>query len=247
LLQAERIESDASNKPANGRVSGRVKWKLWFHWTPGGEDLLPDGQTLIKPWWVPSENGKDRAMPKYMDRNDLQNDCHNLLPLDMFAEPGPHTSSSPFSRGWYCINCGKLNKQIYLRHRMCSSTSCQVTPILLASYCYADMTTRKSNAAKASSAIGYAVRLEFAREHSQALPSVAPGNLVPKTVPTNGSAWADGMHTCCYAINDMVEIKHVFTSNRPNLQEEANILFREIQLHVELRRQVKGPGILILP
>jgi hypothetical protein len=53
------------------------------------------------------------------------------------------------------------------------------------------------------------------------------------------------MHTYCYAINDNVAAKHVFTSNRRNLQTEADILFREIQLHVQLIRQAKGPGILV--
>lgn len=103
----------------------------------------------------------------------------------------------------------------------------------------------KSNTGEVQNALGYSVRLEFAREHFQALPSVAPGNLVPKTLSTTVSAWADGMHTYCYAIDNKVAVKHVFTSNRHNLQEEANIIFREIQLHVELRREVKGPGIFI--
>ena len=87
------------------------------------------------------------------------------------------------------------------------------------------------------------MRLDFAREHFQALPWVAPNNLVPKTASKTVSAWADGMHTYCYVIKDNVAIKHIFTSNRGNLQEEANLLFRDIQLHVELRRQVRGPGM----
>jgi hypothetical protein len=108
------------------------------------------------------------------------------------------------------------------------------------------MKMEKLNTERTQKVFGYAVRLEFARDHFQALPSVAPGNQVPKMVSKNVSAWADGMHTYCYAFGDRVAVKHVFTSNRRNLQEEANLLFREIQLHVELRRQVKGPGILIL-
>lgn len=134
FLQAERIESDIPNKRTLGKVSGRARWNLQFHWTPGGEDLLPDGQQLTKPWWnsSPLEIGDGRAAT-YMHRTDLQNHCHNLLPLDMFAVPGPHTSSGPFPRGWYCVNCGKLNKQIFLRHRKCSSSQCQVTVSLFAS------------------------------------------------------------------------------------------------------------------
>jgi hypothetical protein len=104
----------------------------------------------------------------------------------------------------------------------------------------------KMNMREVRGSQGYAVRLEFAREPAQALPLVAPGNLVPKTIATNVSAWADGMHTYCYAINDSVAVKHVFTSNREHLQGEANHLFRDIQIYVELRRAAKGPGILIL-
>ena len=180
-----------------------------------------------------------------MARQDLQNHCHNLLPLGVHAELGPHTSSGPFPKGWYCTDCGKLNKQIFLRHRRCSSSSCQVTLICFTSCHYIDMGTEKSNAGNAQSAAGYAVRLAFAREHPQALPLVAPANLVPKTVLTTVSAWADGMHTYCYALNDKVAAKHVFTSNRDNLQKEANFLFRAIQEHVELRREIKGPGTYV--
>jgi hypothetical protein len=132
LLQTERIESPMASNRAKGQVTGRVKWKLRFHWTPGGEDLLPDGQNLISPWWtsIPRGGEDNRRTPAttYMDRKDLQNYCHNLLPRDVLAELGPHTSGVP--RGWYCVDCGKLNKQIFLRHRSCSSSSCQVILLL---------------------------------------------------------------------------------------------------------------------
>lgn len=133
MLQTERIESPTEsvtvgNYPRWGQVIGRVKWKLRLHWTPGGEDLLPDGQSLVEPWWIStlSESGENYAIQhrEYMNRKDLQNHCHNLLPLDVLSEPGPHSSDVP--RGWYCVECGKLSKQIFLRHRSCSNESCQV-------------------------------------------------------------------------------------------------------------------------
>lgn len=50
------------------------------------------------------------------------------------------------------------------------------------------------------------------------------------------------MRTFYYLLNDLAYVKHVFTANIPSLQEEATLLFRDIQLQVELSRQIKGPG-----
>lgn len=51
------------------------------------------------------------------------------------------------------------------------------------------------------------------------------------------------MRLFSYTLKDDVVIKHVFTGNRQNLQSKASRLFQDIQLHVELCRQQKRPGI----
>jgi hypothetical protein len=116
LYQGERVESDSQNK---GRVHGRMKWNLRFHWTPGGEDFVPKGMNLATPWWAPAfpQPGDAEATP-YMNRKDLLRNCHSLLPLAIVAGQGPY-AGNVLPRGWYCISCGKLNKQIFFRHRKC--------------------------------------------------------------------------------------------------------------------------------
>jgi hypothetical protein len=65
-------------------------------------------------------------VPSYMDRKDLLRDCHSLLPLNIIAKHGPPSGGGLFPKGWHCVHCGKLNKEVFLRHRKCMSALCQV-------------------------------------------------------------------------------------------------------------------------
>lgn len=112
------------------RAQGRIRWKLRFHWTPGGEDFLPGSEKLASPWWMRNEESVPE--PSYMMREDLLQSCHSLLPLYMLANPGPSLSKGSFPTGWFCMDCGKLNKQTMLRHRICSSSACQMGDFVIA-------------------------------------------------------------------------------------------------------------------
>ena len=46
-----------------------------------------------------------------------------------------------------------------------------------------------------------------------------------------------GRQTFIYTIGESIEIKHVFTCNRPSVQEHGNRLFRDIQIHVPMTWQ----------
>lgn len=104
------------------------------------------------------------------------------------------------------------------------------------------LTILQKLAAEKSHHIGYAERLEHSRDFTQTSTLSFPTDLVPETVSSLLSTWTDGMRTYCYSINDHVTVKHVFTANLQRLQKEADGLFRDVQLHVELLRQPKGPG-----
>lgn len=124
--------------PSDATQSGhrRIKHDLHFCWTPGGEDLLPNGNMLTAPWWVPLmskgsealKGGAPATVKAYMSRRDLQHSCHDLLPMDIFGELGSVSLGARFTNGWYCASCGRLNEQVHLRHRFCTGSSCKVRP-----------------------------------------------------------------------------------------------------------------------
>lgn len=91
---------------------------------------------------------------------------------------------------------------------------------------------------------GYAISLDYARDHHQYAPLVGPINALPKNMPIASSRAlrTDGMTIYCYPIRPFCQVKHIFTGNRKKLQTEAASLFYEIQVNVQLRRQPKGPG-----
>lgn len=45
---------------------------------------------------------------------------------------------------------------------------------------------------------------------------------------------SDGMHTSWYKFGEEIVVKHLFTQNREDLQEEATQLFRDFQTDIEL-------------
>ena len=97
-------------------------------------------------------------------------------------------------------------------------------------------------------AVGYAISLDFARDHHQNAPLLGPINTIPKHVLAAASRtpFEDGMIIYCYPIRPFCRIKHFFTRNQVGLQTEATNLYHEIQVDVQLRRQPKGPGNISL-
>lgn len=89
---------------------------------------------------------------------------------------------------------------------------------------------------------GYAERLEHCRDYAQAFPLCFPDDRVPAIFSKSVSLWTNGMRTFCYSVNNAIAVKYVSTANLPNLQDEATLLFRDIQLHVEMCRQPNSLG-----
>lgn len=128
-----------SSATQSGVLHKRIKHELRFCWTPGGEDLLPKGNMLKAPWWGSSISTRSDEVEfeapanvkAYLSRHDLQHNSHDLLPMDVFAELGSVSLGAGFPNGWYCASCGRLNKQVHLRHRLCTGSSCTVRPCFL--------------------------------------------------------------------------------------------------------------------
>ncbi|KZP19722.1 hypothetical protein FIBSPDRAFT_892493 [Athelia psychrophila] len=198
--------------PSDATQSGhrRIKHDLHFCWTPGGEDLLPNGNMLTAPWWVPLMSKgseafkggapatvKATAVMIYSQWTSLENwgRYHWVLAL-------PTGGTAPLA-------VGSMNRYIS-----------DIASALLIS----------------GPQIGYAEPLKTAREHPQSLPLLGPGDRVPKCYVSDPPFlnWDDGMRTYCYTLGNDASMKHVFSYNTPSLQVGADTLFLEIQSKVQL-------------
>ncbi|KAF7356905.1 hypothetical protein MVEN_01026300 [Mycena venus] len=215
--------------------------------------------TVANPVSTTSFDDSDASTPEYKQRRlqsrnyhfrdiPIANRCPSILPLHLLV---PHNDTTGIGfgpdevveeyKGWYCVECGKLNRVTMMRHRRCGSSFC-------ASKC--------SNRPEASG--GYAVPLESIRTPHEAAPVYRPNTTLPLGVdePTI-TEWSDGMmvfryilgpNQCPLAAVEMdharlqsdaegaVSARHIFTGNVPSLQLDATELLASIQIGCELAR-----------
>ncbi|KAJ7746853.1 hypothetical protein DFH07DRAFT_580731 [Mycena maculata] len=204
-----------------------------------------------------SPNDTDLSTPYYKDRRAQNHNyrfrnmpiahcCPSILPFHLLV---PHNDGTELGfgpeqianepKGYYCADCGKLNRITMMRHRRCSSSFC------------ASKKSQKSS--------GYSLSLDCIRGPHQTLPVYLPNNTLPPGVnePTCQS-WPDGMMVLCYILGTTppadgpvrseqpsqrpqrlageVSVHHVFTGNSPLLQSDATELLESIQIGCELVR-----------
>ncbi|RDB27915.1 hypothetical protein Hypma_002236 [Hypsizygus marmoreus] len=221
-------ENSASN---SGLVASRVKWRFQFRWGISHEELLiaQKAERSPKPWWnrgrsssSPSNLSKcddsddDSTVRHRLARQSHPNHEHRLNPLHS------RESDETFPPGWFCVDCGKLNYQTTLRHRWCTSSFCKDKP----------------------PAVGYALSLGQVRDlHQSGVMSHSYNEYPVAMVDASVGMWQDGMQTLTYTLKGKGKkigpmVKHIFTGNTPSLQTDANILFRDFQMDVPLRRRV---------
>ncbi|KAH6915622.1 hypothetical protein BKA70DRAFT_1253285 [Coprinopsis sp. MPI-PUGE-AT-0042] len=143
-----------------------------------------------------------------------------LVPNTLLVELRSCQSDEAFPTGWLCPGCGKVNFQLAMRHRQCSSTAClkisqkgKRVPQYLARE-LADVRGPHG---------GSPVCLPF-NEHSK-------GN-----VKATYTTWKNGMKTFLYSFEENIAVKHIFTSNVPVLQSVATSLLMDVQREVQLSR-----------
>ncbi|KAJ7777469.1 hypothetical protein B0H16DRAFT_1712470, partial [Mycena metata] len=171
--------------------------------------------------------------------------CPSILPLHLLV---PHNDDTELGfgpieerRGWYCEECGKLNRVMQMRHRRCSSLLCR---------------SKKSEWAVG----GYSLPLESIRSPQDKMPVYLPTTTLPLAVsqPTH-VVWPDGMSVLHYALGvrastvgalgseqstkrawgpaGEIFAKLIFTGNAPSLQLDATELLDSIQTGCELVRE----------
>ena len=211
------IEEDESRCP----VVGQVRWKFKFTWISGGEDFSLEDQSPLLPWW-------DSGGGSHLEQPTLPKGYH-VLPPQLYQDLDAFHHDIP--PGWHCTKCGKLNVQIFLRHRRCSN--CEVS-VFIGLACGLVVMSPKSST---SPDPGFALCLEDVREMQQTIWTSLPHDLCPDGMEHSVVVWGDGMQTFSYGIQNNVVAKHIFTCNQPTLQEEPTMLFHDFQLHVHLSRQ----------
>ncbi|KDR80981.1 hypothetical protein GALMADRAFT_222574 [Galerina marginata CBS 339.88] len=202
--------------------------------SPSNETVTASVATVLPMIPIPSKEPEDDfptaphyrqariAHPEYKFRHHHFRELYeSVLPTYLLAPFGRQVRDLSFPRGWFCLECGKINFQSALRHRRCNSAACVKRPSLVEPY---------------------AMSLFMMRDPQDRLPISLPYNTFPKFVKKQITSYDDGTKTISYALReDMPEnhfIKHIFTANHPPLQAHADPLLHEIQLNVELARPV---------
>ncbi|KAJ8094449.1 hypothetical protein PM082_010883 [Marasmius tenuissimus] len=193
-------------------VCGNVTWTFTCYWIPGRESLF-DSLDQVQPWWLCDKLVIPGLYSNLVDPSMLMSDVKydNERGEDQW---GLGDGDGGSSKGWYCFDCGKLNRQTLWRRRKCSSQRCKDKPI---SAC----TVRS---------------LEVVRDRGQQQPLFLPNNIVPSFIDPLVTDWEDGRRTFVYKTG-LSEIKHVSTCNFPDVQEEQTELFASLQGNVLLRRE----------
>jgi hypothetical protein len=92
-------------------------WRFDLVWVHGGEVLLKDDdEWKMSPWWEPEHPRQPYQHPRY----------HQLLLPHYLLAPFTENSTQAgiFPVGYYCMVCGRINVQRFLRHRICEGTVC---------------------------------------------------------------------------------------------------------------------------
>lgn len=235
-----------------GPSATRFNWRFRLKWSLGGEYVLSDNiDTVLRPWWreyshplkeeitdVSTEHyqkRRDEHTTAYPQFGDVGQNYNSLIPLHLLHMPGEVDDDANFPSGWFCMNCGRLNPQVYFRHRLCLSKSCKV--LLKNGYllCFAENTRWQDKPLRR----GYALELQKIRQPQDAMPFATPIQCPPLTSPhidDSGTTTYD--YSSVFAVS--ILIKHIFTHNRTNLQQDATRVFRDIQTDVLLVQRSLG-------
>ncbi|KAF6743756.1 hypothetical protein DFP72DRAFT_1177627 [Ephemerocybe angulata] len=160
----------------------------------------------------------------------------SLLPQPLLAEFNSFISNDVFPSGWFCSACGKVNFQVAMRHRKCTSLKCLQDT---------------------QPATTYAQDLADIRGPHSCSPCCLPFNDCSDSVLGTSTSWNNGMRTLSYyyppsgpaeaqpeepspeSCIRKVWVKHVFTCNLAHLQKAASEMIHVLQTEVELRRNVE--------
>jgi hypothetical protein len=100
--------------------------------------------------------------------------------------------------------------------------------------CHFNIMTVKANVPLG---LGYALSLNTIRAYQSVLSSPQDSDICPDDVESSVEIWGDGLRTLCFAFDESTRVKHIYTCNKEELQEEPTFLLREFQMNVALSRE----------
>jgi hypothetical protein len=240
----------------------RRTWRFVLEWVPGGEDQLKDIEKddgkqwttdFMPPWWEPEhprqldhqpmfEPSRSSASPMPESWPDITITGLNsmLLPLPLLAPFSEHSAAaSIFPTGYYCIACGRINVQRFLRHRFCEGAVC-------------------NSRTDAQGETGWAVSA-FSISKRNRSATVFPDDIwaAPTTIEP-AIAFGDGARLFHYRLDvgdsgssdpgnaGAHSVRHVFNGNEECLQGDASELFETLQRDVRLERSI-GTSVFATP
>ncbi|KAI0262368.1 hypothetical protein BC834DRAFT_396278 [Gloeopeniophorella convolvens] len=266
LFEITDVKVETSVKPRmQNTATVRRTWRFALQWVPGGEDLLrDDGQDgykewlehIMRPWWeveavlrldqLPSERSQDASMltpnneaimtQGHFGRSRL------LLPLPLLAPfTATSTASGNFPAGYYCMQCGRINVQRFLRHRDCGNASCtsrsdshKPTSWVVSAFSTRD---RKINTATFFPDDKWAAPVTASRtrqfEDGMSLHHYKLGTKLLANDPSSAVADSDVSDTD----EKMPSVFHIFNGNAPRLQERPSELFETFQREIRFERE----------
>ena len=242
-------------------------WRFFLEWVPGGEDQLKDAEKddgkewttdFMPPWWEPEH-------PRLLDHQSLFRPLHSsaspmleswpditmtgpnlkyhplLLPLPLLAPFSAYSIvAGTFPAGYFCMACGRVNVQRFLRHRHCESAACDLR------------TGRQGETRWADNAL-------FISTHKRSTTVYPTNNWAAPTTAEPETAFEDGARLFHYhlVVDDSGcssdfggagahSVRHVFNGNREWLQGDASALFEKLQRDVRIERNI-GTSEFVIP
>ena len=237
----------------------RRTWRFSLEWVPGGEDLLKDDEQddydewmmhVMQPWWEPAHPQQPVQHPLFGPYP------HLLLPLPLlvpFTENS--TATGNFPTGYYCMACGRINVQRYLRHRICEGAACnskadpQETGWAISAFSTRDRMVNSATIVPddkwvtptiARPAIAFD---DGARLFHYDLVVIDSGT---SAVPLNLHPSSSGAGADMHEHEHEHSVRHLFNGNMEPLQRDASALFETLQRDVRIERSI-GASVFAIP
>ncbi|KAF7319796.1 hypothetical protein MKEN_00762100 [Mycena kentingensis (nom. inval.)] len=224
--------------PVSVEGVGQVEWRFILKWEQGGEEHLGFSEAPpTRPWWCPNPQqsqsppvnipasteiyaAQQRASANFPFINvPLRARCPSLLPFHLLVDPhaGDFHGAAEDRCGWLCTACGRLNRDMAMRHRSCRSARCAATAVAQS---------------------GYSIPLDRIRTPHDALPQREP--YYKGLARPADEEFADGMRVFRWRIDGGPALTSVFAGNSASLQRDATDLLVRIQRECELVRASFG-------